>query len=191
LAFPGAVPSLDGETLRRLGRAYAAKLGARAPLAVRITDKMPANFLFAGLIHLALPRARIVHVRRDPVDTCLSCFATLFTSGQDFAYDLDELARYYRAYDALMAHWRNVLPGGALLELRYEDIVGDLEGEARRLLAYCGLDWDDRCLAFHATTRPVRTASAAEVREPIHRRSVGRAQRYGELLWPLRDALGS
>jgi tetratricopeptide (TPR) repeat protein len=191
LAFPEAVPALDGETLRRLGRTYATGLGARAPAAQRITDKMPANFLFAGLIHLALPTARIVHVRRDPVDTCFSCFATLFTAGQDFAYDLGELARYYRAYDGLMAHWRRVLPQGAMLELRYEEIVGNLEGEARRLLAYCGLDWDERCLAFHATPRPVRTASAAEVREPIYRRSIGRAQRYGELLRPLRDALGT
>jgi hypothetical protein len=88
-----------------------------------------------------------------------------------------------------MAHWRRVLPDGAMLELRYEDIVDNFEREARRLIVYCGLDWDDRCLAFHATARPVRTASAAEVREPVYRRSVGRAQRYGELLWPLRDAL--
>jgi tetratricopeptide (TPR) repeat protein len=188
-AFPEAVQSLNAAALRRLGRAYVVRLCALAPGARRITDKMPSNFLLAGLIHLALPKARVVHVRRDPVDTCLSCFATLFTAGQHFAYDLSELARYYLAYESLMAHWRRVLPEGAWLELRYEDIVGDLEREARRLIAYCGLDWDDRCLGFHATKRPVRTASATAVREPIYRRSVGRWRRYGALLDPLVETL--
>lgn len=189
MVFPEAVPALDGAGLRAIGRAYVARLGARAPGAQRITDKLPSNFILAGLIPLALPGARIVHVRRDPRDTCVSCFATLFTAGQSFAYDLAELGRYYRAYDALMAHWRRVLPADAMLELRYEDVVADLEGAARRLIAYCGLDWDAACLSFHQTRRPVRTASAAAVRAPIHARSIGRWQRYGETLRPLLDAL--
>jgi tetratricopeptide (TPR) repeat protein len=189
IAYPEGVAALDGDGLRRLGGAYVARLNARASGALRITDKLPSNFLFAGLIALALPRARIVHVRRDPLDTCVSCFATLFTAGQPYTYDLAELGRYYRAYDDLMAHWRRVLPAGAMLEIEYEEVVADLESAARRLVAYCGLDWDARCLAFHETRRPVRTASAAAVREPVHRRSLGRWRRHGDQLRPLIAAL--
>jgi tetratricopeptide (TPR) repeat protein len=190
VAFPEAVTTLDPASLRRIGTAYCARLGARAPDAAGITDKTPSNFLFAGLIALALPQARIIHVRRDPGDTCFSCFATLFSAGQPFAYDLGELGRYYRAYDRLMAHWRRVLPEGTMIELRYEALVADLAGEARRLVAFCGLDWDAACLAFHRTPRVVRTASAAQVRQPIYRSSLGRARAYGDLLRPLLDALG-
>ncbi|HXP95929.1 MAG TPA: sulfotransferase [Telmatospirillum sp.] len=189
-AFPEIVAVLAPETVRRLGAAYVAGLRARAPDAERIVDKMLANFKRIGLIHLALPDARIIHVRRDPVDTCLACFSKLFASSQPFAYDLAELGRYYRAYKALMAHWRLVLPPGVMLDVLYEDVVADMEGQARRLLAHCGLDWDDRCLAFHQTQRLVRTASAAQVRQPLYRTSVGRWRAYGELARPLLDALG-
>lgn len=188
--FPDGVAALSGDGLRGLGARYLAGLAPRAPTARRITDKLPANFRFAGLIHLALPEARIIHVRRDPADTCVSCFATLFTAGQPFAYDLGELGRYYRAYEALVAHWRAVLPESAMLEIRYEDIVVDLEREARRIIAFCGLDWNPACLAFHATERPVRTASAAEVRQPIYQSSIGRWRSYGKELGPLFAALG-
>lgn len=188
-AFPDQVPALDAAALGTLGARYLERLGALAPEARRITDKLPANFLLAGLIHLALPEARLIHVRRDPVDTCWSCYATLFTAGQPFAYDLAELGRYYRAYDALMAHWRRVLPAEAMLEIRYEDLVADLETEAKRLVAYCGLDWDEACLGFHRTPRAVRTASAAQVRQPIYRSSVGRWRDYEAALGPLLAAL--
>jgi tetratricopeptide (TPR) repeat protein len=188
-AFPEDVASIGSEAVGALGARYVAGLVARAPAARRITDKLPANFLLTGLIHLALPRARIIHVRRDPRDTCWSCFATLFTAGQPFAFDLGELGRYYRAYEQLMTHWRQVLPRGAMLEIDYEDIVADLPGEARRLVAYCGLDWDEACLAFHRTERAVRTASASQVRRPIYRSAIGRWRAYAGELGPLFDAL--
>jgi len=188
--FPEAVAALPGEALGRLGNAYLDALRAHAPDAGRIVDKLPDNFLRIGLIHLALPRARIVHVRRDPVDTCLSCFSKLFTDQLDYAYDLAELGRYYRAYEALMEHWRRVLPPGVMLEVRYEELVSDLEGQARRILAHCELPWDEGCLAFHRNRRPVRTASATQVRRPLYAGSVGRWRVFDDVARPLLDALG-
>ena len=189
-AFPDAIPTLAEADIRELGARYLAGLQALAPAAARITDKMPSNFLFAGLIHLALPNARLIHIRRDPLDTCFSCFSTLFTTEQGYTYDLGELGRYYRAYEALMAHWRAVLPEGAMIEVQYEAVVGDVDGQARRLVAQCGLEWDDACLAFHKTQRPVRTASAAQVRQPIYATSIGRWRPYKAMLGPLIHLLG-
>jgi len=150
---------------------------------------MPYNFYFIGLIHLALPNARIVHVMRDPADTCVSCFSKLFTVAErgelNHTYDLGELGRYYRRYERLMAHWRRVLPPGRILDVRYEDVVADLEGAARRMLAYCDLAWDERCVAFHQTKRHVRTASATQVRQPIYRSAIGRWRAYEEFIGPL------
>jgi len=183
--FPDMALRMSAEHFRTLGALYLKKLGQRAPGAARITDKMPANFLFAGLIHLALPDAIIIHAVRDPVDTCVSCFSVHFTKGQPHTYDLAELGRYYRHYRALMAHWRHVLPAGRILEVRYEELVSDLEGMARRIIAHCGLAWDARCLSFHRTKRLVRTASATQVRQPIYRTSVGRWRRYENFLGPL------
>jgi hypothetical protein len=151
---------------------------------------MPANFTYAGLIRLALSNARIIHARRDPVDTCLSSFSILFDEKLAYVYDLGELGRFYRAYERVMAHWRRVLPQDAMLEVQYEDVVENIETQARRILAYCGLPWDDACLAFHKTERPVRTASAAQVRQPLYRSSVGRWRAYGDELKPLLEALG-
>lgn len=179
----------SGADWRALGEAYAARLQALAPAAARITDKMPGNFIYTGLIHLALPNARIVHVRRDPHDTCLSCYSKLFSGTVNYAYDLAELGRYYRAYEALMAHWRDVLPQSVLLEVSYEALVAGLEPEARRLIAHCGLDWDARCLEFHKTRRTVRTASAIQVRRPLYKDAIGRAQPYLPWLGPLQAAL--
>ena len=113
----------------------------------------------------------------------------MFAGNQPFAYDLGELGRYYRAYERLMAHWRGLLPDGVMLELHYEDVVADLEPQARRLVAHCGLAWDDACLAFHKSARPVRTASLVQVRQPLYRDALGRAQRYLGLLGPLLEAL--
>jgi tetratricopeptide (TPR) repeat protein len=188
--FPELVPLLSAERLRQLGVRYLEGVTPGAPAAARITDKMPLNFLFAGLIHLALPNARIIHTSRDPVDTCFSCFSTLFTGNHRVAYELGELGRYYRAYERLMGHWRSVLPNGVMLEVRYEDVVADLDRQARRIVAHCGLEWEDACLSFYETRRPVRTASVAQVRQPIYRSSVGRWQPYRHLLRPLLEALG-
>ena len=190
IPYPNFVPALDTAALRHIGERYVAEIRRRAPSAAHVTDKMPANFFFLGLIHLALPNARIVHTVRDPVDTCVSCFSKLFTAEQSFTYDLAELGRYHARYQRLMAHWRRVLPASAFLDVRYEEVVGDLEGEARRILSYCGLPWDDRCLAFHQTDRPVRTASATQVRQPIYRNAIGRWRVYEDFLGPLLTALG-
>jgi tetratricopeptide (TPR) repeat protein len=188
--FPELASTISAEALRSLGGGYVERLSRAPAAAERVVDKMPSNFSFAGLIHLALPHARIIHTRRDPLDTCLSCFSILFTSEHAHAYDLGELGRFYRAYAELMAHWRNVLPAGVMLEVQYEDVVDDLEGQARNIIAHCGLDWEDSCLAFHETQRPVETASARQVRQPIYRSSVGRWRSYAGLLQPLRQALG-
>jgi tetratricopeptide (TPR) repeat protein len=194
LSFPQFVPALDGAALRQIGARYVALLRALAAArgagqAERITDKMPSNYYFAGLIHLALPNARIIHSQRDPVDTCLSCFSKLFSAEQNHTYDLGELGRYYARYDRLMAHWRRVLPAESFLDVRYEDVVADLEGQARRIIAYCGLPWDERCLSFHTTERAIRTASAIQVRQPIYRNAVGRWRVYEKELTPLLRAL--
>jgi Flp pilus assembly protein TadD len=189
-AIPGSQPFLDkvtalsGEHFAALGSSYLDRLKSAAPHALRIVDKMPGNFLFAGLIHLALPNAAIIHLIRDPVDTCVSCFSANFVN-QPQTHDLAELGRYYRHYDELMAHWRRVLPLGRILDVRYEQLVGDLQTSARRMIAHCGLTWDSRCLDFHRNPRPVRTASAAQVRRSIYRSSVGRWRNYEKFLGPL------
>ena len=187
--YPEVLLSESGEGLRRLGARYLAEIVPLAPAAARIVNKMPSNFLFAGLIHLALPNARIIHAVRDPLDTCMSCFSKLFANGQYFAYDLAELGRYYHHYDEMMQHWRSVLPPGRILDVRYEDLVVDLAGQARRIVQHCELEWDRRCIDFHATERPVRTASATQVRQPIYRSAIGRAQPYARCLEPLLKAL--
>ena len=176
---------MTGEDYRDLGTRYLAEIERLAPGARHITDKAPINFIFAGLIHLALPNAPIIHTVRDPVDTCISCFSKLFTEEQNHTFDLAELGRYYRHYQALMEHWHRVLPPGRILDVRYEDVVADLEGQARRIIAHCGLDWDARCLAFHQTERPVRTASTAQVRQPIYNNAIGRGRVYTQFLAPL------
>ena len=191
VAYPEVVSGLNGDQLRQLGADYVVALTTAAEQAPRVTDKMLANFRFLGLIHLALPNARIIHIRRDPVDTCLSCFSKLFAGVIPYAYDLGELGRYYRGYARLMAHWRTVLPQDVMLEVDYENVVADLEGAARRIVAHCGLAWDARCLAFHATERSVRTASAVQVRQPLYRDAVGRSRPYAPMLQPLLGALGA
>jgi len=122
---------------------------------------------------------------RNPIDTCASCYSKLFSSGQHFSYDMEELGRYYRSYSEMMAHWRSVLPPAAMLEVSYEDVVDDLAGQARRLIDYCGLPWDDRCIDFHKTIRSVRTASGVQVRQPLFRSSLQRWRRYEAGLAPL------
>ncbi len=183
--YPEIALQMSDDEFQNLGGGYLAAIERLAPTASHITDKMPTNFVFAGLIHLALPDATIIHTVRDPVDTCISCFSKLFTEGNFHSYDLAELGRYYRHYHTLMAHWHQVLPPGRILDVVYEDIVADLEGAARRIVAHCGLPWDARCLDFHSTERIVRTASAAQVRRPIYANSVGRRRAYQSMLGPL------
>jgi tetratricopeptide (TPR) repeat protein len=193
--YPQFVPALDDSALRQIAVRYVAELRA---LAVKngqinsafVTDKMPSNYFFVGLIHLALLNAKIVHTVRDPVDTCVSCFSKLFSGEQTYTYDLGELGRYYRRYEQLMGHWHRVLPTNRILDVCYEDVVADLEAQARRIIAYCGLPWDDGCLSFHNTDRPIHTASAMQVRQPIYKNAVGRWRVYEEHLGPLLTALG-
>ena len=186
----GRFADLEADDFRTLAQAYLAAAAAVPTGAERFTDKMPANFRLIGLIGLILPNARILHCTRDPVDTCFSCYTKQFSGQQDFAYDLEELGVYYRAYETLMAHWRAVMPSSRLMDVRYEALVDDLEGEARRLVAFCGLPWDAACLDFHATARSVRTASANQVRKPIYRTSLERWRPYERHLAPLVQALG-
>jgi tetratricopeptide (TPR) repeat protein len=190
VGFPENIRAMDQQTLTAWGADYVSGLRQRAPEAKHITDKMPADFFAVGLIHLMLPNAKIIHVNRNPVDTCLSCFTRLFNRKQNQTYDLAELGRYYVDYVRLMDHWRKVLPAGAFLDVQYEDIVADQEAQARRMLDSCGLEWDEACLDFHKHKRSIRTASVTQVRQPIYNSSVERWRPYEKHLGPLLDALG-
>jgi tetratricopeptide (TPR) repeat protein len=186
--YPETAAALSIADLHRLGDAYIERLWRLAPDAERITDKMPANFLHIGMIHLMLPQAKIIHAMRDPMDSCFSCYSRLFSGNNlDFAYRLETVGRYYVRYIRMMQHWHRVLPPGTVLDVRYEDMVTDTEGQARRLLVYLGLPWDENCLAFHQNTRVVRTASIAQVRKPIYRSSVARWKHFEAHLQPLLD----
>lgn len=190
LDFARSVTKLAPAELLQLGRQYLSQLQAPAGSAARITDKMPSHFVLLGLIHVLFPKARIIHCRRDPLDTCVSCFTTLFKNGQAFSYDLRELGEYYRLYEQMMAHWRELLPEGAMLEVEYEQLIRDPGVRARELLEYCGLPWDPACLEFSAARRAVSSASAFQVRQPLYSSSVGRWRAYAEYLGPLQAALG-
>jgi tetratricopeptide (TPR) repeat protein len=183
--FPDFVPDLQPEDFRRMGEAYAERVWRLAPAAQYITDKMPANFFYIGMIRLMLPNAKIIHAMRDPMDSCFSNYARLFNDTMEFAYDLGTLGRYYVRYIKLMQHWHAVLTAGSILDLRYEDLVADPEGQTRRLLDYLGLPWDDNCLAFHRNQRHVKTASVAQVRKPIYQTSVARWRHFENHLQPL------
>ena len=156
----------------------------------RVTDKMPQNFLNIGMIRIAFPNAKIVHCRRDPRDTCFSIFKNFFGSmGHFYAYDLEELARFYNAYSKLMQHWESVSLDG-IHTVEYETMIEDQEGSTRALLEACELDWEDRCLDFHKLQRPVATISAEQVRQPIYKGSVAAWQKYERMLEPMLKILG-
>ena len=175
-----------------LGRRYVGAVRARYGVDGRFIDKLPLNFLYAGLIHLALPDARIVHLVRDPLDACLAIYKHPFEAFYPFSYDPAELARYHRAYTRLMAHWRAILvPRGVMMDIAYEDLVAQPETWARRLRAFCGLAWDAACLDMANNPLPVSSASAVQVPQPINARSVGSASRYGRHLGELRRLLGA
>ena len=182
--YPECVPHLSDRRLGELRDAYLDDVGSAAGPKRHVVDKMPINFQRIGMIALILPFAKVVHCRRDPVDTCASCFTTLFSTGQLFSYDLKELAQCYWSYDDVMRHWRKRL-GAFVYELRYEALVRSPAPEVGRLLAFCGLEWDEACLHPESTRRPVHTASATQVRNPINDASIGRWRRYS----PMMDAL--
>jgi len=189
VGYPDFVAAADDALFTTIGARYAIELGKLAPHALRVVDKMPWNFLLTGLIHLILPNARIIHVARDPADTCVSCYFRLSAGDTHHTYDLAELGRYYRRYQRLMAHWHAILPNGSILDVHYEDVVADLETAARRMLAHCGLEWDPHCLRFEQTSRRVRTASATQVRRAIYKTSIGRWRNYEPYLGPLLETL--
>jgi tetratricopeptide (TPR) repeat protein len=188
--FPESANALDAATSGALAREVVESLRALGGDAARVTDKLPMNFMNLGVIALLMPRARVIHCMRDARDTCLSCYFGHFTRGNEFAYDLADLGASYRAYERLMAHWREALPL-AMLELDYEELVTDQEGMSRKLIAFCGLEWDPRCLQFHDHARPVQTASYEQVRRKMYASSVGRWRAYERHLAPLIEALGA
>jgi tetratricopeptide (TPR) repeat protein len=155
----------------------------------RIVDKMPGNFNFVGLIHAVLPKARIIHSRRHPVETCLSCYRIHFAEGHQWTYNLRELGRFYKRYWDLMKYWRAEFPG-VMFEARYEDNVADVEGQAKKIIDHLGLEWNDNCLNFYNTDRPVKTASVTQVRKPIYTTSTNRWRKYEKYLEPLLEELG-
>jgi hypothetical protein len=168
---------------------YQQALAQGAGDAKRITDKLLTNYFFLGLINFLFPKAKVIHTRRDPVDTCLSGFTKLFKDDMPHSYDLSELGRYYAKYRELMEHWEKVLPEGFMTTVVYEDVVADTEKQARRLIEFLGLEWNDKCLEFHKSDRPVKTASVAQVRKPIYKSAVQRWKKYGSGLQPLVDAI--
>ena len=188
VTFPEAVRDFSVGEWKVLGRAYLDDTRKYRHGAARFVDKMPNNFAVIGLLALALPNARFVNARRHPLDTCLSCYKQLFARGQPFTYDLAELGEYYLEYEKMMSHWHATLPG-RVLDVQYEDVVVDLPGQARRLLEFCGLPFEDACLRFWETERAIRTASSEQVRRPIYADSVGVWRNYERELAPLIEIL--
>lgn len=188
--YPEAVAKLSLEQRARLGEIYVRQLNKHNSGATKFTtDKMPANFWHIGLIEVILPGAKIINIKRNPMDTCLSIFAHFFAGHHPYSHNLEELGQYYRLYQSLMAHWEDVLGPGRIHTVVYEDLVADLEGETRRLLDYCGLDFDPACLEFHKNERAVSTASSAQVREKLYTKSIDRWRRYEAGLAPLIEVL--
>ena len=174
------------EALRRkLAAKYLRALTPHASGALRVVDKSPFNSDYLGIIHTVLPQARVVHVRRDPVDTCLSCYFQDFPPSLNFTLELADLAHYYRQYRRLMDHWSATLPRGTLLDVPYEELIADQQGWSRRIIEFLGLPWDERCLSFHTTDRSVLTASYWQVRQRIYQSSVGRWRNYQKFIGPL------
>jgi tetratricopeptide (TPR) repeat protein len=188
-AYPESLAAAPPELWGKLGRRYLDETRPIRSGRPRFIDKMPNNFSHVGLIQLILPNATVIDVRRHPMDSCFSSFKQHFAEGQSFSYDLDDLGRYYRCYLSLMDHWDRVLPG-KVLHLHYEDLVADPETQIRRLLGHCALDFEPDCLNFHATRRPVRTASSEQVRQPLYASGVGHWRHFAEDLAPLRASLG-
>lgn len=183
-AYPEATSLMDVDIMDRLSAEYISILHKNTQGEQYVVDKTPFNFLMLGIIQLLFPKAKIIHCRRNPIDTSLSIFFQYFTAPVPFAYQLDEIADYYEEYERLMTHWRATidLP---ILEVDYEKLVADQQNMTRKLIDFCGLEWNDDCLAFHKTKRNVQTASSWQVRQPIYKNSVERWRRYQEWVGPL------
>jgi hypothetical protein len=179
---------LDAEAWAKIGQHYLERTAKHRKNAAFFIDKNPNNFVFTGLLKLAMPNARIINARRHPLDSCLGSFKQLFASGQPFSYDMTELAEYYLQYQRLMDHWHNMLPG-FVLDVHYEDVVADLDGQVARILDYCGLPFEASCLRFHETDRAVKTASSEQVRQPIYSSSVNLWRNYEPHLGTLIEIL--
>jgi predicted Zn-dependent protease len=187
--YPGVLAHMSAEDYRRLGEKYLSDTRVYRTGKAHFIDKMPNNFRHIGLIHLMLPNAKIIDARREPMACCFGNFKQLFASGQEFSYSIEDIARYYRTYLELMRHWDAVLPG-RVLRVQHEDVVTDLEGNVRRMLDYCELEFEPACVEFHKTERSVRTASSEQVRQPIYREGLEQWRHYEPWLGPLRHALG-
>ena len=188
--YPEILATLTAEDLRELGERYLRLTRVqRKTDAPFFIDKMPNNWAHVGLIHLMLPKARIIDARRHPLACCFSGYKQHFARGQHFTYSLDDIGHYYRDYVELMAHMDEVLPG-RVHRVIYEHMVEDVEAEVRRVLAYCGLPFDERCLRFYENERAVRTASSEQVRRPIYREGLDQWRHYDAWLEPLKSALG-
>jgi len=187
--YPAILERLTAADCTRLGERYLADTRVYRSGKPRFIDKMPNNFRHIGLIHLILPNAKIIDARREPMACCFSNFKQLFASGQEFTYDIDDIARYYRSYVQLMRHWDDALPG-KILRIQYEDVVADLEANVRGILDFCGLPFEPACLEFHKTERSVRTASSEQVRRPIFKEGVDQWRHFEPWLGSLRSALG-
>jgi tetratricopeptide (TPR) repeat protein len=195
--YPRILAEMDAEAFRKLGEQYLAdtqvyrksRLPGSPAVKPFFIDKMPNNFRHIGLIHLMLPNAKIIDARREPMACCFSNLKQLFARGQEFSYGVDDIARYYRTYLDLMRHWDQVLPG-RVLRIHHEDVVLDLDGSVRRLLEFCGLDFEPRCIEFHRTQRSVRTASSEQVRQPLYREGLDHWKHFEPWLAPLEAALG-
>ena len=188
--YPQAVIDLDQEDFTTLADEYLRRTARYSQHATFVTDKMPVNFLHIGMIRLMFPRARIIHCRRNAVDTCLSCYKQNFTGLQKFAYDLQELGQYYLMYQSLMSHWQQLLPE-FIYDCDYESLVSKPESQIRALLDYCGLEWHQDCLSFYDTRRTVNTASLTQVRQPLYKTSISRWHNYEKHLTPLLEVLNS
>jgi tetratricopeptide (TPR) repeat protein len=187
--YPRILTQMSADDFLKLGEQYVADTRVYRTGKPFFIDKMPNNFRHLGLIHLMLPNARIIDARREPMACCFSNLKQLFANGQEFTYGIDDIARYYRTYLELMRHWDRVLPG-RVLRMQHEDVVDDLEGCVRRLLDFCGLEFEPQCIEFHKTERSVRTASSEQVRQPLFREGLDQWKNFEPWLEPLKNALG-
>ncbi len=188
-AYPECIALLDHATCQLITEGYMHILRTHCDTALRITDKLPSNFLHLGLIALLFPKARIIHCARKPLDTCLSIYTQYFSTGISYAYALSDIGKYYRQYERLMAHWRETL-NSPMLDVGYEELVIDQERTSHKIIEFLALEWDERCLSFYETDRPVFTASNWQVRRPMYARSIGRWKNYDTFLGPLKEQLG-
>lgn len=182
-SYPECLARLTVQDIEGAANQYLARVRTRVAEPQRVVDKMPGNFLYLGLVSLMFPNARILHCIRDPIATCFSCYTHLFNAPQRFTYDLEDLAAYYRSYRRLMKYWHYLLPG-QILDVEYETLVRNQESSTRNILEFCELPWDSACLSFHTTQRTVRTASAAQVRQPLYTKALKNWQPYEHHLMP-------